>query len=85
MVNSLHSLVTGYAHDAPIRNRTQPRMLMSSETDFGGALCSIVDAGVWLRPFGNIIYLTPAFTISEQDLSLLTSTVVEVLRAERQD
>jgi adenosylmethionine-8-amino-7-oxononanoate aminotransferase len=44
-----------------------------------------VDAGVWLRPFGNIIYLTPAFTISEQDLSLLTSTVVEVLRAERQD
>lgn len=44
-----------------------------------------VDAGVWLRPFGNIIYLTPAFTIGEQDLSLLTSTVVEVLRAERQD
>ena len=42
-----------------------------------------VEAGVWLRPFGNIIYLTPAFTIGEQDLSLLTSTVVEVLRAER--
>jgi adenosylmethionine-8-amino-7-oxononanoate aminotransferase len=27
--------------------------------------------------------LTPAFTLGEQDLSLLTSTVVEVLRAER--
>jgi adenosylmethionine-8-amino-7-oxononanoate aminotransferase len=42
-----------------------------------------VEAGVWLRPFGNIIYLTPAFTIGEQELSLLTSTVVEVLRAGR--
>lgn len=42
-----------------------------------------VEAGVWLRPFGNIIYLTPAFTIGEQDLSRLTRAVVEVLRAER--
>ncbi|MGE4063270.1 MAG: adenosylmethionine--8-amino-7-oxononanoate transaminase [Rhodospirillaceae bacterium] len=38
-----------------------------------------VDEGVWVRPFGNIVYLTPAFTISESDLSSLTSAVVRVL------
>jgi adenosylmethionine-8-amino-7-oxononanoate aminotransferase len=38
-----------------------------------------VDAGVWVRPFGNIVYLTPAFTISAGDLNKLTSAVCGVL------
>lgn len=36
--------------------------------------------GVFIRPFGSVIYLTPAFTISPDDLSALTGTIVEVLR-----
>jgi adenosylmethionine-8-amino-7-oxononanoate aminotransferase len=39
-----------------------------------------IDAGVFIRPFGSIVYLAPAFTIAEQDLSVLTRTVLEVLR-----
>ena len=39
-----------------------------------------VEAGVWIRPFGRIVYLTPAFTISAEDLSRLTTAVVQVLR-----
>jgi adenosylmethionine-8-amino-7-oxononanoate aminotransferase len=39
-----------------------------------------VDAGVWVRPFGNIVYLTPAFTIGEEELNTLTMAVVDVLR-----
>lgn len=38
-----------------------------------------VEEGVWVRPFGNIVYLTPAFTISAADLARLTSAVVKVL------
>jgi adenosylmethionine---8-amino-7-oxononanoate aminotransferase len=38
------------------------------------------DAGVFLRPFGNIVYLTPAFTIGPEDLARLTDAVVEVLK-----
>ena len=38
-----------------------------------------VEAGVWVRPFGNIVYLTPAFTIDPDDLAVLTRTVVTVL------
>ena len=39
-----------------------------------------VAAGVFVRPFRNIVYLTPAFTISEGDLKRLTDAVAAVLR-----
>jgi len=38
-----------------------------------------IAAGVFVRPFGNVIYLTPAFAIGEEDLAKLTSTVVDVI------
>lgn len=39
-----------------------------------------VEAGVWVRPFRNIVYLTPALTIDEEDLEFLTRTIFEVLK-----
>jgi adenosylmethionine-8-amino-7-oxononanoate aminotransferase len=39
-----------------------------------------VRSGCWIRPFGNIVYLTPAFTIDEDDLARLTTSIVAVLR-----
>jgi adenosylmethionine-8-amino-7-oxononanoate aminotransferase len=38
-----------------------------------------VDAGVWIRPFGRLVYLMPPFIISDEDLAKLTSTIVSVL------
>src|SRR5580692_4686696 len=38
--------------------------------------------GVFIRPFGSIVYLTPAFTIAEDELAKLTDAVRRVL-AER--
>ena len=38
-----------------------------------------IEEGVFVRPFGSIVYLTPAFTISEADLAELTGAVVRVL------
>ena len=40
-----------------------------------------VAEGVFVRPFGNIIYLTPAFTISGEELKKLTDAVVTVVRS----
>jgi len=37
-----------------------------------------VEAGVWIRPFRDIIYTTPPYVISEEDLAALTRTMVEV-------
>jgi adenosylmethionine-8-amino-7-oxononanoate aminotransferase len=39
-----------------------------------------IAAGVFIRPFGSVVYLTPAFTIAEEELATLTRTVFEVLR-----
>ncbi|QEK92244.1 adenosylmethionine--8-amino-7-oxononanoate transaminase [Achromobacter insolitus] len=43
----------------------------------------LVDAGVWVRPFGNVVYLTPALTIAEDELASLMRAVVDVLRQRR--
>jgi adenosylmethionine-8-amino-7-oxononanoate aminotransferase len=40
-----------------------------------------VDEGVFIRPFGSIVYLTPAFTISPDELVTLTSAVLKVVGA----
>jgi adenosylmethionine-8-amino-7-oxononanoate aminotransferase len=41
----------------------------------------LVNQGVWIRPFRNIVYLTPALTIPPPDLTTLTSAIAKVLAA----
>lgn len=43
----------------------------------------LVEAGVWVRPFGNVVYLTPALTIAADELAVLTGAVSDVLRRQR--
>ncbi|WP_415486895.1 adenosylmethionine--8-amino-7-oxononanoate transaminase [Acetobacter sp.] len=38
-----------------------------------------IEEGVWIRPFRNIVYLTPAFTITPDELSALTGAIHRVL------
>jgi adenosylmethionine---8-amino-7-oxononanoate aminotransferase len=38
-----------------------------------------VDAGVWLRPFGHLIYLMPPFIITEEEISALTGSIVDIV------
>jgi adenosylmethionine-8-amino-7-oxononanoate aminotransferase len=38
-----------------------------------------VEAGVWLRPFGNLVYLMPPYIIEPQDLRRLTDAVALAL------
>jgi len=40
-----------------------------------------MDEGVFIRPFGNIVYLAPAFTITNDELATLTDAVCAVLAA----
>jgi adenosylmethionine---8-amino-7-oxononanoate aminotransferase len=39
-----------------------------------------VEKGVWIKPFGDILYLTPPLMISSRDLSKLTTAIREVLQ-----
>jgi len=41
---------------------------------------TFVNAGVWVRPFGKMVYLMPPFIINDTDLKTLTSEVVNVVK-----
>jgi adenosylmethionine-8-amino-7-oxononanoate aminotransferase len=38
----------------------------------------LVDAGVWVRPFGRLVYLMPPYITQNDDLEKLTAAVVQV-------
>jgi adenosylmethionine---8-amino-7-oxononanoate aminotransferase len=40
-----------------------------------------VEAGIWVRPFRDVVYLTPSFTIGAEDLGRVTGALVKVLSA----
>jgi adenosylmethionine-8-amino-7-oxononanoate aminotransferase len=46
--------------------------------DLDGMRARFAQEGVFIRPFGSTVYLTPAFTISPDELATLTSAVVKV-------
>ena len=41
---------------------------------------AFVGKGAFIRPIGNVVYLTPAFTIGEEDVVFLTRAIAQVLR-----
>ncbi|HWM48543.1 MAG TPA: adenosylmethionine--8-amino-7-oxononanoate transaminase [Xanthobacteraceae bacterium] len=52
---------------------------MEKIANLGALRARFVEQGVFLRPFGNVIYLTPAFTITPDDLSRLTGAMAAVI------
>jgi adenosylmethionine-8-amino-7-oxononanoate aminotransferase len=40
---------------------------------------AFVDAGVWIRPFGRLIYLMPPYIIEQPELNKLTNAIIDVL------
>lgn len=39
-----------------------------------------VDRGVWIRPFGRLVYLMPPYIISPEDLTTLTTALIEAVQ-----
>jgi adenosylmethionine-8-amino-7-oxononanoate aminotransferase len=52
---------------------------MQQIDDIQALRARFVEEGVFIRPFGAIIYLTPAFTIESRELSRLTGAIVKVV------
>jgi adenosylmethionine-8-amino-7-oxononanoate aminotransferase len=51
---------------------------MKQIADASALRTRFVEEGVFIRPFGNVIYLTPALTISTAELEQLTGAIVKV-------
>ena len=41
-----------------------------------------VEKGVWIRPFGRLVYTMPPYIIGEKDLSQVTNAMFEVISEE---
>ncbi|NOZ42555.1 MAG: adenosylmethionine--8-amino-7-oxononanoate transaminase [Alphaproteobacteria bacterium] len=54
---------------------------MENIADVDELRAQFVDAGVWIRPFGDIIYLTPSFTMESHQLAALTQAMDTVLNS----
>ncbi len=51
---------------------------MKTPVDLAAVQKQFVKRGVWLRPFGKLIYTMPPYIISDDDLDLVTGAIVEV-------
>ncbi len=49
--------------------------------DIAAATAAAVEHGVWLRPFGRLIYAMPPYVIGEQDLATVTAAMVSSVSA----
>jgi adenosylmethionine---8-amino-7-oxononanoate aminotransferase len=53
---------------------------MNAPVDAVGLRARFVEKGCWIKPFGDVIYLTPPFVIEPNDLSKLTRAIVDEVR-----
>ena len=52
---------------------------MKQPVDMGVLVPRFVEAGIWVRPFGRLVYLMPAYIMDEADLELLCNRLVATL------
>ena len=54
---------------------------LDRDVDMAAATDAAVRRGVWLRPFGDLIYTMPAYVMDEADVASVSAAVVEAARA----
>ncbi len=54
---------------------------MEQDLDVSAATSAAVDAGVWLRPFRNLIYAMPPYVTGGEDLAQLTAAMIAAASA----
>jgi adenosylmethionine-8-amino-7-oxononanoate aminotransferase len=52
---------------------------MQEPVDIAEIQKQFVAAGVWVRPFGKLVYVMPPFISSDQDLNQLMDAIYSVL------
>jgi adenosylmethionine-8-amino-7-oxononanoate aminotransferase len=52
---------------------------MKQAVDMKSITRQFVDAGVWMRPFGKLVYMMPAYNIDDEALEFLCGAVVDIV------
>jgi adenosylmethionine-8-amino-7-oxononanoate aminotransferase len=53
---------------------------MKNPVNMGAIQKRFVQKGVWIRPFGRLVYTMPPYIITDDDLKSLTAAIVSVVR-----
>lgn len=69
-------------HDVRVRGAIGA-VQMESPVDAVRLRSRFVDEGCWIKPFGDVIYLTPPFVINTTDLTKLTRAIAEEVQKQR--
>ena len=56
---------------------------MKETVDMNRIQQQLVDQGIWLRPFGKLVYTIPPYVMDDSDLATLTASMVEVVAAHK--
>ncbi|MBW2609973.1 MAG: adenosylmethionine--8-amino-7-oxononanoate transaminase [Deltaproteobacteria bacterium] len=57
---------------------------LNQPVDMASIQKKFVDKGVWIRPFGNLVYTMPAYIINKEDLTQLTTSMVQIIEVKGQ-
>jgi adenosylmethionine-8-amino-7-oxononanoate aminotransferase len=52
---------------------------MKQAVDMATIVPSFVEAGIWVRPFGKLVYLMPAYIINDEDLAQLCQRLTAIV------
>jgi adenosylmethionine-8-amino-7-oxononanoate aminotransferase len=52
---------------------------VTQAVDLGIIQKMFVEEGIWVRPFGKLVYVMPPYVMSQQDLALLCEGMLRVL------
>ena len=52
---------------------------LDKPVDMASITASFVGQGVWIRPFGKLVYLMPPYIIGESDLNILCDAVCQIV------
>lgn len=84
-----HRLETGLAPCKEMAHVTDVRVLgaigvveMARPVDVARIQKRFVDKGVWIRPFGRLVYTMPPYIINAEDLATVARVIHEVVAAE---
>jgi adenosylmethionine-8-amino-7-oxononanoate aminotransferase len=53
---------------------------MKNPVNMGDIQKRFVQKGVWIRPFGRLVYTMPPYIIADDDLKSLTAAILSVVR-----